>query len=87
MASNFIMDPLIQSFFLLESVTRTTWAANHGGINGPTRAQEEVPGALAMYPKRATRLGGVAAAAAVIRLTRAPDPELVGIARRPKGGR
>jgi hypothetical protein len=69
------------------SVTRTTRAANHGGINEPTRAQEEVPGDPATYPKRATRSGGVATAAAVIRLTRAPDLELVDIARRPKGGR
>jgi hypothetical protein len=68
-------------------VTRTTRAANHGGINGPTRAQEEVLGAPATYRKRAALPDGVATAAAVIRLTRAPDPELVGIARRPKGGR
>jgi hypothetical protein len=54
------------------NVTRTTRAANHGGINGPTRAQEEVSGAPATYPKRAARPGGEAAAAAVIRLTRAP---------------
>jgi hypothetical protein len=69
-------------------VTRTTRAANHGRINGPTRAQEEVPGAPVMYPKRVACPGGVAAAAAaVIRLTRALDPKLVGISRRPKGGR
>jgi hypothetical protein len=55
-------------------VTRTTRAANHGGINGPTRAQEEVLGTPTTYPKKATRLGEVAAATAVIRLTRAPDP-------------
>jgi hypothetical protein len=54
------------------SVTCTTWAANHGGINGPTRAQEEVSGAPATYPKRAARPSGVAAAAAVIHLTRPP---------------
>jgi hypothetical protein len=69
------------------SVTRTTRAANHGGINGPMRAEEEVSGAPATYTKRVVRPGGVAAAVAVIHLTRAPDPELVGIARRPRGGR
>jgi hypothetical protein len=68
-------------------VTRTTQAVNHGRINRPTRAQEEVPDAPVMYPKRVTRLGGVAATIAIIRLTRAPDPEFVGIARRPKEGR
>jgi hypothetical protein len=68
-------------------VTRTTQAANHGRINGPTRAQEEVPDALVTYPKRAACPGRVAATIAIIRLTRAHDLELVGIARRPKEGR
>jgi hypothetical protein len=67
-------------------VIGTTWAANHGRINKPMRAQEEVSGAPATYPKRATRPSRVDVAAAVICLTRAPNPELVGIVRRPRGG-